>query len=149
MFAGVHPTSSQSRTVIDGFMIGGKRTSVSYIFFHKYRTPLRGMTAQKAKKCEKTAGTRCRRSIAKQKILSAAGRLLSRIENQLLYAPIEDFGDEQHVLGRACDFVDPAELLELLAGFAEHAQHLAIEGKLVDAARMGVGTVEYLIRRRR
>jgi len=49
MFAGVHPTSSQSRTVIDGFMTGGKRTSVSYIFFHKYRTPLRGMTAQKAK----------------------------------------------------------------------------------------------------
>jgi len=49
MFAGVHPTSSQSRTVIDGFMTGGKRTSVSYIFFHKYRTPLRGMTAQKPK----------------------------------------------------------------------------------------------------
>jgi hypothetical protein len=49
MFANVHATSSLSRPVIDGFMTGGKRTGVSYIFFHKYRTTLRGMTAQKAK----------------------------------------------------------------------------------------------------
>src|SRR5216683_1175489 len=83
------------------------------------------------------------------RILSAAGCLLSRIENQLLDAPVEDFGNEQHVLGWARDFVNPAELLGLLAGFAEHAQHLAIEGELVDAARMGVGTVEHLVRRRR
>src|SRR6266436_1932147 len=42
---------------------------------------------------------RCRRSGAKT--VSAAGRSLSGIEDQLLNAPVEDFGDIQHVLGWA------------------------------------------------
>ena len=49
------------------------------------------------------------------------------MQDQLLDAPIEDFGREYHVFGRAGLLVDPAELLELLAGFAEHTEHLAVE----------------------
>ncbi len=45
--------------------------------------------------------------------------------------------------------MDPAELLRLLAGLAEHAQELAVEGQLVDAPRLGIGTVEHLARPRR
>ena len=47
---------------------------------------------------------------------------------------------------RARDLVDPAELLQLLAGLAEHAEHLAVERQLVDAAGIGVGAVEHLVR---
>src|SRR5215472_2239068 len=79
------------------------------------------------------------------KILSAAGCALAGIENQFLNAPVEDFGDEQHVLGRTRDLVNPAELLELLAGLAEHAEHLAVQAKLVDTARMGIRAVEDLL----
>src|SRR6266478_10126010 len=79
------------------------------------------------------------------KIASAAGRPLSRIEDQLLNAPVEDFGDIEHVLGRAGDFVNPAELLGLLAGLAEDAQHLAVKGELVDTPRMGIRAVEHLL----
>src|SRR5207249_12166054 len=54
-------------------------------------------------------------------------RLLLRVENQLLHAPVQDFSDVKLVFGWACHFVNPAELFELLAGFAEHAQDLSVQ----------------------
>src|SRR5882757_352795 len=57
-----------------------------------------------------------------------------RLQQQLLHPPVQELGDIEHVLGRARHRVDPAELLELLAGLAEHAQNLAVERQLVDAA---------------
>src|ERR1700689_2857052 len=75
--------------------------------------------------------------------------LLLRMQDQLLHAPIEDFGDVERVLVRAGDGMDPAELLELLAGAAEHAQNLAVEAELVDAAGKSVGDIEHLVWRRR
>src|SRR6202035_442083 len=82
--------------------------------------------------------------------LSMARRArLLRMQDQLLHAPIQDFGDIEGVLVRAGDGVDPAELLELFAGAAEHAQNLAVQAELVDAAGEGVGDVKHLVRRRR
>src|SRR5580693_3975223 len=79
--------------------------------------------------------------------MARCARLLG-MQDQLLHPPIEDFGDVEHVLVGAGDGVDPAELLELLAGAAEHAQNLAVEAQLVDAARKSVGDIEHLVRRR-
>src|ERR1700722_19092117 len=70
--------------------------------------------------------------------LSQAMTSSSRLQNQLLHAPVQELGDIQHVLRRTRHRVNPAELLQLLAGLAEHAQHLAVEAELVDAARPGV-----------
>ena len=81
----------------------------------------------------------------RSKTLPGFRPLLRRIEDQLLDAPIEYFCDEQHVLGGARHFVNPAELLELLAGLAQHDQHLAVQAQLVDADRMGMGAVEHLV----
>src|SRR5215475_280994 len=55
------------------------------------------------------------------------GTLLIRPQDQLLHPPIEDLGHVELVLGRAGHLVDPPELVELLAGLAEHAEHLAVE----------------------
>ena len=55
-----------------------------------------------------------------------------------MHAPVQQLGDVEHVLRRAGHRVDPAELFQLLAGLAEHAQHLAVEAELVDAAGPGV-----------
>ena len=46
---------------------------------------------------------------------SRHAELTTRFENQLLYAPIQQFGDVEFGLRRARDFVDPTELLELFA----------------------------------
>src|SRR6266702_4843924 len=54
--------------------------------------------------------------------------LFLRMQNQLLHPPVEQLRDVEHVLRRAGDLVDPAELPQLLAGFAEHSEHLPLEG---------------------
>jgi hypothetical protein len=74
---------------------------------------------------------------------------VGRLERQLLDAPVQDFGHEKFVLGRASDFVDPAKVAGLLAGLAEPAEEFAIETEFVDAAGEGVGGEEDLIGRRR
>src|SRR5260221_8483455 len=51
--------------------------------------------------------------------------LLVRLEDQLLHAPVQQLGDVQQVFRGAGDLVDPAELLELLAGLAKPAEHFA------------------------
>src|SRR5262249_22570168 len=71
--------------------------------------------------------------------------LLLRMQNELLHAPVQNLGNVEVVLGWACDLVDPAELLELLARFPEIAEHLAVEAQLVDAAGIGIGAVEHLV----
>src|SRR2546421_7872200 len=73
--------------------------------------------------------------------------LLARIEDQLLHAPVQDFGDVDLVLVRTGDLVHPAELLELLAGLAEPAEHgaLAVERDLVDAARISIRDERHLV----
>src|SRR5580704_12894937 len=73
---------------------------------------------------------------------------LLRMQDQLLHAPIENFGDVKRVLVRAGNLVNPPELLELLAGAAEHPEDLAVKRKLVDAAGEGVGDIKYLVRPR-
>ena len=60
------------------------------------------------------------------------------VQHQLLHPPVEQFAHVQHVLARAGQAMDPAELLELLAGAAQCAQHRAVELHLVDAAWVGV-----------
>jgi hypothetical protein len=49
------------------------------------------------------------------------------VERQLLRPPVQQLADPEHVLGRARDLVDPAELLQLFAALAEHTQHSAVE----------------------
>src|SRR5262249_40016583 len=71
------------------------------------------------------------------------------LEHQLLDAPVQEFADDELVLRRAGDFVDPAELLGLPARAAEITQDLAIEIELVNAARIRVRAVEILRRSRR
>src|SRR5437016_2431672 len=61
--------------------------------------------------------------------------LFLRVQHQLLNAPVEQLRDVEHVLRGAGDLVDPAELLQLLAGFAEHAEQLSVQGQLEHPAR--------------
>src|SRR5438876_386994 len=75
--------------------------------------------------------------------------LTTRFENQLLYAPIQQFGDVEFGLRRARDFVDPTELLEVFAGFSEHAQDLAVQAELVDTAWVSIRAEQHLIWPRR
>src|SRR5574340_34136 len=66
-------------------------------------------------------------------------------ENQLLYAPIQQFGDVEFGLRRAGHFVDPTELLELLARLPKHAQNLALQAELVDPAGITIRTEQHLM----
>src|SRR6267154_4358602 len=59
--------------------------------------------------------------------LTDSPALFRRVQNQLLHAPVEQLRDIEHVLRGAGDLVDPAELLQLFAGFAEHAEHLSVQ----------------------
>src|SRR5579871_3598410 len=72
-----------------------------------------------------------------------------RLEDQLLDAPVQKLGDIERVLRWARHRVYPAELLQLLAGLAEHAEQFAFEAELVDATGPGIRTVKHLMRRRR
>src|SRR5258706_15724759 len=81
--------------------------------------------------------------------ISCNRKLMSWFENEFLDAPVQDFCNVQVVFGGAGDFVGPAELSELLAGFAEDAEKFSIEREFVDAAGKAIGTVEDLIGGRR
>src|SRR2546422_8091288 len=70
------------------------------------------------------------------------------LEGQLLEAPIEQFGDEKLVFTGAGNFMDPAQLAELFAGFAEDAENFSIESQLVDAAGKSIRGIKNLIGRR-
>ena len=59
---------------------------------------------------------------------------MERCENQLLHSPIQQLANEELVLRRARDLVNPSELLGLAAGSAEHAQELAVERQLINPA---------------
>src|SRR4051794_2746568 len=71
------------------------------------------------------------------------------MQDQFLHPPVQDFRSVDLVLGRTGQFVDPAELLELLSGLSEDTEDLAIETELVDAAGIGVRAVQHLVWRRR
>ena len=82
-----------------------------------------------------------------------AGLAGSVFQAELLHSPVHELGDVQGVGIAAVDFVDHAELLELLAGAADTAEHGAVQLHLVDLAveervlgRVGVGAVEKLLR---
>src|SRR5262249_7806742 len=77
------------------------------------------------------------------------GLLLVRPQDQLLHPPGQNLGDVEFVLGWARDLVNPPELLELLARLAEITEHLSIQAECGDAAGIGIGAVEYLVRPRR
>src|SRR5947199_271429 len=89
---------------------------------------------------------------------SAAGIRLNRLvivvapprgswmKDQLLHSPVEQLADVENILRWTSDLVDPSELPELLARFAQHSQDLALEAQLVDAPRKGVGGVDHLVR---
>src|SRR6266852_4962895 len=72
-------------------------------------------------------------------------KLISWFENYFLDATVQNFGDIEFVFGGAGDFVSPAELSDLLAGFAEDAENFSVEREFVDAAGESVGGVEHLI----
>src|SRR2546422_4816398 len=72
------------------------------------------------------------------------GKLMGWLENEFLDAPVQEFGDVEFVCGGAGDFVNPAELTKLLAGFAEDAEEFPVEREFVDAAGESVGGVENL-----
>src|SRR5882724_8333273 len=72
-------------------------------------------------------------------------RLVSWFEDEFLDAPIQKFGDVEFVRGGAGDFVNPTELSELLAGFAEDPQYFSIEREFVNTAGKSVGDIENLI----
>jgi len=74
---------------------------------------------------------------------------VSWFENEFLDAPVQNFGDIEFVFGGAGDFVNPPELAELLAGFAEYSENFSVEGEFVDAAGETVGAVEDLVGRGR
>src|SRR5450631_1290252 len=115
-------------------------SQMSAIAFRCAMSPVRGWTAE-------TRGTPAARRPRTSKRSGGVDRrpLLGRMEQQLLNAPVQDFGHIQLVLGWAGHFMDPPELLELLARFAEHAEHLAVEAQLVDAARKRIRAVEHLV----
>src|ERR1700676_14671 len=74
--------------------------------------------------------------------------LFLRMQGELLHAPVQQFAYENLVFRRASDFVNPAKLFELLAGFAEHAENFSVQADLVDPAGGCVRSVEHLIWRR-
>ncbi len=47
-------------------------------------------------------------------------RLLERLQDQLLHPPIQQLGDVEFIHRQAGDFVDPSELLELLARLVQY-----------------------------
>src|SRR6266566_1295108 len=67
------------------------------------------------------------------------------LEDEFLNAPVEDFTDVEFVFRRAGHFVNPAELAELLAGLAEHAQDFSVEAELIDAPGKCIGTIKHLV----
>ena len=86
------------------------------------------------------AGTPLARS-QDARTLPRAGRgdeLALRLQNQLLHPPVQQLRGVDGVFRRTGQRVDPAELLQLLAGLPEHAEHLAVEAELVDAAGPGI-----------
>src|SRR5262249_59873156 len=80
---------------------------------------------------------------------AASGPRPSSPQRQLLPPPVEQLGDVELVCRRARDLVDPSELLRLFARFAQHAEHLAVERHLVDAAGKRVRGEHDLVRTRR
>src|ERR1039458_9925686 len=58
-----------------------------------------------------------------------------RFQDQFLRPPIQEFGNVDLILRRACHFVNPAELLGLAAGAAQNPQDFAVEREFVDAPR--------------
>src|ERR1700693_5657719 len=71
--------------------------------------------------------------------------LFLRMQDELLHAPVQQFAHVNLVFRWARNFVDPAELFEFLARLAEPAQDFSVQAEFVDAARKGIGGVEYLI----
>src|SRR5258708_37330602 len=72
-------------------------------------------------------------------------KLMSWFENEFLDAPVQNFGDVERVFGGAGDFVNPAELAELFAGFAEDTENCSIKAEFIDAAWKPVGAEEGLV----
>jgi hypothetical protein len=63
------------------------------------------------------------------------------MKRHFLYSPVIHVGNEEGVFRGACHTVDPTELADVVAGFAEHTENLAIEGQLVDTTGLGIGSV--------
>src|SRR5579872_2652186 len=66
------------------------------------------------------------------------------MQDQLLDTPVKQFPSVDFVFRRASQFVNPPELLHLVAHAAQNAQNLAFERQLVNAAWHGVGAIEVL-----
>ena len=79
--------------------------------------------------------------------VAGSQRLVSWSKDEFLDAPVQNFGDVELVFGGAGDFVNPAELAELLAGFAENTENSSVEREFVDAAGKTVGAEKHLMGR--
>src|SRR5262249_21222978 len=62
---------------------------------------------------------------------------LSRLQQQLLHPPVGGLGRIDLVLRRTGELMSAREFLEIAAGLADHAQHLAFKRDFEDAAREG------------
>src|SRR5438552_18781742 len=70
-----------------------------------------------------------------------------RLEQQLLHAPVRGLGDVDFILRRAGELVAAGKFLEVASRPADHAQHLALERQLEDAAGEGrLAEKEHLVR---
>src|SRR5258708_16382826 len=67
------------------------------------------------------------------------------MEREFLDGADENFGDVELVFGGAGDFVNPAEVAELFAGFAEDTENFSIKAEFIDAAWKTVGAEEDLV----
>src|ERR1700682_4099691 len=66
------------------------------------------------------------------------------MQRQLIHAPVQDLTGVKGILGRAREFMNPAELLGHAARSAQVSEELAVERQLVDAAGECVGHVQVL-----
>src|ERR1700691_6190859 len=74
---------------------------------------------------------------------------LAWMQQQLLHAPVQQFGHVQLVLGRTAQAVYPAELPRYSASAAEPAENATVERELIDAAGIGIRCIQVLRRPRR
>src|SRR6266567_5317503 len=67
------------------------------------------------------------------------------MQDEFLYAPVQQFCDEEHVFRRARYLMNPAKLLQLLAGLTQHPQYLPVQTQLVDTPGKRVCSIQHLI----
>src|SRR5437868_7639124 len=66
------------------------------------------------------------------------------VQHKFLHAPVQQFCDEEHILGWAGDLVNPAKLLQLFSGFAQNPEYPPVQTQFVDSPGKRICRIEYL-----